>query len=495
MKYLILILLLIPNTYAFLEITEVMYRPSESSYYNEWIEIYNTGVNPINISQLILCDNILLPGFINHSNNEIYLENNVEIGPNQYAIITDGGSGTEAYNNYNIDSNATAIHVDAASLCSGLNDAGELMDIYLNFELLDALNYHPNWGGDGEGKSLCKLDNIWQNCEPTPGHANENIQSNAYTITITEFLPDPEGYDSAPMPDGEWIELFNYGEIDLDLTGIIFKDNANHNLIISDTTTYTQIIKSNDYLVIYTNNQTGFLNNDGLEEIKLLTPEEIQIEKITYSDSKEGNSWSKINETWHLTIPTKGETNPDNPENNKSSIIKIENIYLGNDNVAKFGDNLRIRLNIYKGDETKESIRAYIEKDNKKISKTTSFNIIKKFSENTITVPIQIFPNCNLKYEEGEYEIIIEGLNEKIKEIIKIEGITQNLCEKQTCTEENLVSYMEKINFETVINQDSQQNEIIYESKGKKTSKSGIYFFALILVLLIIQMITEKWKK
>jgi hypothetical protein len=495
MKYLILLLLLIPNTYAFLEITEVMYRPSESYHYNEWIEIYNDGTESINITKLILCSEIILPGFINHSNNEAYLENNIEIGSNQYAIITDGGSGTEAYNNYNINPNSTAIHVDAASLCSGLSDGGELIDIYFNNELADALNYHPNWGGNGEGKSLCKLNNIWQNCEPTPGYANENIQSDAYTIKITEFLPDPEGYDSAPMPYGEWIELFNYGEIDLDLTGIILKDKANHKLIISDTTTYTQIIKSNEYLVVYTNNKSGFLNNDGLEEIRLLTPEEIQIEKITYSDSREGNSWSKINETWHLTIPTKGETNPENPENNKASIIEIENIYLGNDNVAKFGDNLRIRLNIYKGDETKESIKAYIERNNKKISKTTSFNIIKKFSENIITIPIQIFPNCNLKYEEGEYEVVIEGLNEKTIETIKIEGITQNLCEKQICTEENLVNYMEKINFETVINQDSQPNEIIYESKGKKTSKSGIYFFTLILVLLTIQIITEKWKK
>ena len=154
-------------------------------------------------------------------------------------------------------------------------------------------------------------------------------------------------------------------------------------------------------------------------------------------------------------------------------------------------------MNIYKGDETKESIRAYIQNDNKKISKTTSFNINKKFSENTITIPIQIFPNCNLKNKEGEYKLIVEGLDEKDEKILEIKGITQNLCEKQkqTCTEENLVNYMEEINFETVINSNLQPNEIIYESKSKKTSKSGIYFFALILVLLTIHMITEKWKK
>ena len=493
MKHLILFLLLIPNTYAFLEITEVMYKPLESYHYNEWIEIYNNENISINITKLKLCSNIILPGFINHSNNELYFNNTFEIGPLQYAIMTDGGTGTETYNNYNINPDSIAMHVNASSLCTGLNDGGELISMYYNSELSDALNYHPNWGGNN-GKSLCKLNNIWQNCNPTPGYKNENIQSNEYTLKITEFLPNPEGDDNAQMPEGEWIELFNYGETDLDLTGIILKDKANHELIISSTTTYNQTIRSNQYLIIYTNGQP-ILNNDGLEEINLLTPEEIEIEKITYSNSKEGNSWSKINNTWHLTIPTKGEQNPDNPENNKSSNITIENVYLGNDHKAKFGDNLRVRLNIYKGDETKESIKAYIEKNNEKISKTTSFNIIKKFSENTITVPIQIFPNCNLKYAEGKYELVIEGLNEKIQETITIEGITKNLCEKQTCTEENIVNYMEKLNFETVINQDSQANEIVYESKGEKTSKSGIYFFTLILVLLTIQMIIEKWKK
>ena len=76
MKYLILFLLLIPNTYAFLEITEVMYKPLESYHYNEWIEIYNNENISINITKLKLCSNIILPGFINHSNNELYFYNN-----------------------------------------------------------------------------------------------------------------------------------------------------------------------------------------------------------------------------------------------------------------------------------------------------------------------------------------------------------------------------------------------------------------------------------
>ncbi|MBT6995517.1 lamin tail domain-containing protein [Candidatus Woesearchaeota archaeon] len=452
-------------------ITVLMYNPEGSDNNKEYLEIY-TDLNLENytIKDLYSQDTLTL---IKQTNSS-------------YSLIVE-----ENFNHTNI--NATIYSV-GATIGNNLNNDGDLISIY-GPNLLDAVHYYEQWGASNNGKSLCKINQIWQECTKTPGYSNENIQLNDYTIRITEFLPDPQGNDASPMPDGEWIELFNYGILELDLTGIKLKDKANHELIISDTTTYEQIIKPNEYLIIYANNKSGFLNNDGLEEIQLLTPEEIEIEKIVYSDSREGNSWSKINNAWHLTIPTPGEDNPNNKDEGKESKIEIQKIYLGNDNKAKFGDNLRIKLNIYKGDETKESIKAYIQKNKKKISKTTSFNINQKFSENIITIPIQIFPNCNLKKEEGKYELVVEGLDEKDTEYFEIKGITQNLCEKQTCTEENLVNYMEEINFETVINSDSQPNEIIYESKGKKTSKSGIYFFAFILVLLTIHMITEKWKK
>jgi len=467
----ILILLIIPQSYAFLEITEIHYNPEGSDNNKEYIEIYtDLNIENFTIKDLYSQDTLTIIKQINSN----------------YSLIVE-----ENFNHTNI--NATIYSV-GATIGNNLNNDEDLISIY-DLELLDAVHYYEQWGGNGDGKSLCKINQVWQECTPTPGYSNENIQSKDYTIQITEFLPDPEGYDSAPMPGGEWIELYNYGDLELDLTGIKLKDKANHELIISDTTTYSQTITPKEYLIVYANNKSGFLNNEGLEEIRLLTPEEIEIEKITYADSREGNSWSKIDNRWSLTIPTPGEKNPLDDEEGKESKIEIQNIYLGNDNKAKFGDNLRVKLNIYKGDETKESIKAYIQKNDKKISKITSFNINQKFSENIITIPIQIFPNCNLKYEEGKYEIVVEGLDEKDTEYLEINGITKNLCEEQTCTEENLVNYMEEINFETVINSDSHPNEIIYESKSKKTSKSGIYFFALILVLLTIHIITEKWKK
>ncbi len=474
-----------------------MYNPLESEYYNEWIEIYNNEETPINLSNLTICNEQLLPGYINHSNNQEYNSDYTTIPPNSYLIITDGGSGTEAYNNYHINPNSLAAHTSSGTICGSLNNEEDLIYINSNNNLLDAIHYYKEIGANNNQKTICKINNLWQECDPTPGYPNTNTQSQNYTLTITEFLPDPLGNDTAPMPKGEWIELYNYGTKILDLTGLKIKDKTNHILIISNTTTYNLQLQPDTYTLIYTNGKSGFLNNEGLEEIKLYTPNDILIEKITYSDSKEGESWSKINNTWILTKPSPNKPNPTNPEEGKESKITIEKVYLGKDKSAKFGETIRIKLTIYKGDTTKESIKAYLEKDNKKISKTTTFNIHKKYLEQTITIPIQIYPNCKQEYKPGTYNLVVSGLDTRDNTEIEIKDITKNLCEikKESCTEENLVTYIDQSGFETIINSNNLSDQIIYESTSKKTTKSGIYFFSLILVLLITHFILEKWKK
>ena len=41
-----------------------------------------------------------------------------------------------------------------------------------------------------------------------------------------------------------------------------------------------------------------------------------------------------------------------------------------------------------------------IEKNEEVISKKTKFNILEKYKETPLTIPIQIFPNCNKKFEK-----------------------------------------------------------------------------------------------
>ncbi len=474
--YLLLILILIlPQTQAILEITEVNYNPEGDDNNLEYIEVYTdqdlTGFN--------------LRDFA--SEDTLNLAKAVE---SNYALIVEDG-----FDYTNIEAN---IYTIGATIGNNLNNNEDLIILLNNSEILETLHYYSEWGADGNGKSLCKINNQWLECSPTPGQENSQQETNIdYNLEITEFMPNPAGNDDAPIPNGEWIELYNYGDEAIDLTGFMIKDQANHVLIVSDVNTENTIINSKEYKVIYINGKSGFLNNEDLEKITLFDPTEQEIDKVSYSYSSEETSWAKVENFWVLSNPTPGENNPDFPEEERESKIEINKIYLGQDNCAKFGETIRIRLNIYKGDETKNNIKAHVEKDGKVISKTTSFNIEDKYSENDLTIPLQLIPNCNLKESDGDYYLIVEGLDEEDKEEFCIAGITEDLCDKEIIKEEVIkTTPLEASNSEIIINQaDSSIEQIVYESKNKKITRSGIYFFSVILVLLIINLVREKWKK
>ena len=188
-----------------------MYNPTQSDSYNEYIEIKNVGTEPILIENLEICNEQLYSGFINHIDGEIYQDNTTEIQPNQLAIITDGKSGTEVYNNFNIDETSISLHPDAATICTGLNNDHDIIIIKNDNEIFDAIHYYSNWGADNNGYSLCLLDEKWQECTQTPGSSNEELKQE-YNIEINEFLPNPLGDDNDFMPNGEWIELKNNGD-------------------------------------------------------------------------------------------------------------------------------------------------------------------------------------------------------------------------------------------------------------------------------------------
>jgi hypothetical protein len=144
-----------------------------------------------------------------------------------------------------------------------------------------------------------------------------------------------------------------------------------------------------------------------------------------------------------------------------------------------------IRINVYKGDTRKREIKAYLEKNKKKITKITKFKIFNKFSDSILTIPLQIFPNCNMKFSEGEYTLKIEGLGTSTEQKINLEGVSNELC-KIVIETEVRTNYDAPV---TVINYSSSTiKEKIYESSTKKTERSALYFFVLYSVIVIIQL-------
>ena len=204
--FILILFSLIHSTYATTFINEIMYNPSGSDNNKEYIEIYSDEFQIItNLS-------------IRDTTSEAALELLKE-GNNNYHLIVE-----EGFNYSNINS---AVYSVGATIGNQLGNTGDLIIILNNNTIIDATHYYPEWGANGNNKSLCLLQSRWIECIQSPG--NNNTIQTFMNIRINEFLPDPEGHDDAPMPEGEWIELYNLGET-VDLKGAKLKDEFDESM-------------------------------------------------------------------------------------------------------------------------------------------------------------------------------------------------------------------------------------------------------------------------
>ncbi len=144
----------------------------------------------------------------------------------------------------------------------------------------------------------CNFDvyfNSWiqSKTEATSGWNDEELLSgNEITtgawqdVVLNEFVPNPIGDDDAPIPKGsdddtgEWVELYNRGDLPVDVAGwYLYDAYDDHELIISASNSDNNgdtddagetIVPVGGFLVVYRNGDSDFsLNNSGDEEVRL----------------------------------------------------------------------------------------------------------------------------------------------------------------------------------------------------------------------------------
>ena len=424
----ILVIINIKLVSASIIINEIMYNPYGEDNNKEFIELFSDEI--FNLEGYIIQDS---------SSSDIlqllYIQNS------SYSLIVEEG--------FNYSGISASIYSIGSTIGNNLNNDEDSIILQDNLSaILDTLNYSDSWGADGNNNSLCRIPDkigVWHECNSTPGSQNyglieQQIENNTQpqnntisqaNIRITEFLPNPKGDDDAPMPGGEFIELYNQGN-DTNLAGYYIKDASNHTLYITDTTTNGTIIKAKSYLLVYTNGFT-ILNNEGYEEISIYDQEGNPIDKVSYAESKEGLSWSLVENHWQYRLPTPNKINfEEEPE--MDSLFKIEKIEdLGSDDEAKFGDIVKVNFHVYKGDTSKSSVKLYIENNEDRITKITKASLDNKFTNYTLTLPLQIYPNCNEKFDDGSYYVKLGWTSEsepadEFK--IKVNGINMDYCSK-----------------------------------------------------------------
>lgn len=395
-----IIAIILAKQVSALIINEVMANTDDDTY-NEWIELYNDDISAINIYAYAIGDdtgNDTIEGGLFDGQGTI-------IPAYGYAIITD--DATRVYNNFETDPSTIRLYVDDSSIGNGLKNDGDAIYLYNGNQLIDQVTYTTTV----KGKSNAFFNSTWNIAEPTPGYANNG--SILYATTgcdwFVEILAD---------------EIFESGE-DFD-----FRVKATK--LFGNSTSLTGTVRIEDLfgntVKVYTPwteepstyHKTSSIWTPNLQDRSYLIKSDIF---VACAETNLGNNHAE------KLVTMKGSPTEE------GSSINIEKIYdLGSDNKARFGQTIKVKLEVYKGKTTKDSISLWIadEDDEQSVSKQSRTNIYTKYQDYSLTLPIQLYPNCDYEHEEGTYTIFVEGLGEDDTEEIEIEGITEDLCDRET---------------------------------------------------------------
>ncbi len=168
----------------------------------------------------------------------------------------------------------------------------------------------PKQGSDDQdstGREQGAVTNEPGSTSGTPTNNPSTQQST--TIVISELLPNPAGSDEA----GEWIELMNLGNTEVDLSDWSLEDaSGKHFTIRQGGSIASTTIAPGGYFIL-PRAVTGIsLNNTGVETIKILNPHESTINAVTYMETAKDNyAWARNRDGNYIwtTTPTMGASN------------------------------------------------------------------------------------------------------------------------------------------------------------------------------------------
>ena len=140
-------------------------------------------------------------------------------------------------------------------------------------------------------------------------------------ICLNEAMPNPNGYDNATWPNGEWMEITNVGNQSIDIRNYELQNKANKRLVFdsnsivgynqNNASTYT--ISPGDYMVIARNGFSNFYLANSFDYINLLDPSGNAVDQASWNTSSSGVSLERStppSSDWQATsTPTPGQSN------------------------------------------------------------------------------------------------------------------------------------------------------------------------------------------
>jgi hypothetical protein len=271
--------------------------------YDDWIEIYNSTDNPVNIGGLYITDSLDCP---DKDRIPSTYPDSTTIPAHGYLILW--ADNTEDQGVLHLDFN--------------LSRSGEQIGLagYDRTGFINSLTYGEQLTNSSSSR-IPDGNDFWIYAMPTPGSTNilpviSGLYINEFSASNTDIITDEHGdYD-------DWIEIYNSTDAPLDIGGLYITDNLNdltkYRIPVTDPGQTT--IPAYGYLILWADDQEeqgvlhlGFNLSRTGEEIGLVKYNGTDIiDSVTYGEQPSNSSSSRYpdgNDIWIFAPPTPGRTN------------------------------------------------------------------------------------------------------------------------------------------------------------------------------------------
>ena len=254
----------------------------------EWIELHNSGAADIDLMGWSILDG---------------MGNTTHLNP-----------GTIVFNS---SQGATVIEAGGRRLVE-FTTQNELWDNYNHLFLRDASNqvvdtafYTTDYGEDIALIRGAQPTDQWAPAAwKTPGQPEPGSTPSSGNIQFSELFPDAVGADNQQWPKGEWLELHNYGTMDVDLSGWKLQA-ASRSFTLHEFNMplqATPIVPAGDVVLIALNGTSSFyLKHTSADSIGLIDASGATVDTVAWSDTVEGESLIAPNST-HAGVGPNGST-------------------------------------------------------------------------------------------------------------------------------------------------------------------------------------------
>lgn len=334
----------------------------------EWVELYNPGTSAVDARGLVLYDEM--------NDNELYISDTTTIG----GTIIPAQGFLVVYRNGDSDFSLNNDGTDEVRLFNGSSN-GTLID-------------HVSYSGSAEGMSWSNLSSIWNKTVPTPGVVNQGKGGCDWSIDVKPIDPVfsplqvPSWNVTVTKKYGDSVKMSGVGTVE-DLLGNVIRTYSpwkNETIASMRTVSYSPRLYDDKFVIRFWIEQLGCTDNndqDNMDRALVLVNPYYQQDK-TFLEIKE-----------------------------------IDGVEPGN--IAYWGDMIRPKVAIYKGNSTKRSVRLWIENGNEtKVSEVTSLDVSQEFQNITSKLPLRLFDNCKGRFNDGDYTIILDGLDKRVEKRIMV---------------------------------------------------------------------------